>query len=132
MLIESMWNKILDTEIEKSGSASPQNKISILSSKLKSLGKMYASSQKYFPMGKDIDFLRITDWIKKRFLHCSVIIYLFPEFIVKKLELYSVQIHGDYEWVFKTLLAVGIPLPKVFEVYNRFVHLASKYIWICK
>ena len=41
------------------------------------------------------------------------------EFIVKKLELYSVQIHGDYEWVFKTLLSVGISLPKVFEVYNR-------------
>ena len=64
MLIESMWNKILDTEIEKSGSASPQNKISILSSKLKSLGKMYASSQKYFPMGKDIDFLRNSDFKK--------------------------------------------------------------------
>ena len=121
MLIESMWNKILDTEIEKSGSASPQNKISILSSKLKSLGKMYASSQKYFPMGKDIDFLRIKVWKKKFSLFCYhlLISILFPEFIVKKLELYSVQIHGDYEWVFKTLLAVGIPLPKVFEVYNR-------------
>ena len=54
-------------------------------------------------------------------LHCNFCNWLifFIEFIVKKLELYSVQIHGDYEWVFKTLLAVGIPLPKVFEVYNR-------------
>ena len=53
MLIESMWNKVLEAEIEKSpNSASTQTKLNILSSKLKSLGKMYASSQKYFPMGK--------------------------------------------------------------------------------
>ena len=54
MLIENIWNKVLDAEIERSqNSASTQSKINILSNKLKSLGKMYASSQKYFPMGKD-------------------------------------------------------------------------------
>merc|ERR1712001_361023 len=43
MLIESMWNKVLEAEIEKSpNSASIQTKLNILSSKLKSLGKMYA------------------------------------------------------------------------------------------
>lgn len=46
--------------------------------------------------------------------------FLLPiEFIVKKLELYSVQIRGDYEWVFKAVLSVGVPLPKVFDVYNK-------------
>lgn len=53
------------------------------------------------------------------------------EFIVKKLELYSVQIHGDYEWVFKSLLSIGIALPKVFDVYNK-LYTANDPIWLTK
>lgn len=52
-LIEVLWNHILDDEINKANvSIQPATKIQMLSSKLKTLGKMYASSQKYFPMGK--------------------------------------------------------------------------------
>ena len=122
MLIENIWNKVLDAEIERSqNSASTQSKINILSNKLKSLGKMYASSQKYFPMGMNFRYVSTHSCRDNPSVGFIVIDFhfLFPEFIVKKLELYSVQIHGDYEWVFKTLLSVGISLPKVFEVYNR-------------
>ena len=52
-LIEVLWNNVLDLEISKvQQNVQAQTKISVLSSKLKSLGKLYASSQKYFPMGK--------------------------------------------------------------------------------
>ena len=50
---------------------------------------------------------------------------------MKKLELYSIQINGDYEWVFKALLAIGIPLPKVFEVYNK-LYSANDPVWLTK
>lgn len=103
-LIEVLWNNVLDLEISKvQQNVQAQTKISVLSSKLKSLGKLYASSQKYFPM----------------------------EFIVKKLELFSLQINGDYEWVFKSLLSIGMALPKVFEVYNK-LYTANDPVWLTK
>ena len=52
-LIEVLWSNVLDLEISRvQQNVQAQTKISVLSSKLKSLGKIYASSQKYFPMGK--------------------------------------------------------------------------------
>ena len=53
------------------------------------------------------------------------------EFIVKKLELFSLQINGDYEWVFKSLLSIGMALPKVFEVYNK-LYTANDPVWLTK
>ena len=38
---------------------------------------------------------------------------------MRTLELYSVSLKVSYDWVFQSLLEIGIPLPKVFEVYNR-------------
>ena len=43
----------------------------------------------------------------------------FPEHLVRTLELFSVSLKVSYDWVFQSLLEIGIPLPKVFEVYNR-------------
>ncbi len=50
-----------------------------------------------------------------------VFFYCIAEHIIKKLELLSVQLRGPYEWVFTSLMDTGIPLPKVFEVYNKYV-----------
>ena len=101
-LIEVLWGHVLEQEISKVSNSGP-SQIVMLSSKLKQLGKMYASSQKYFPM----------------------------EFIIKSLELHSLSINGDYEWVFKSLLAIGIPLPKVFETYNK-LYTANDPVWLTK
>lgn len=52
-LIEVLWSNILDVEISKvQNTIQTQTKIQMLASKLKTLGKLYATSQKYFPMGK--------------------------------------------------------------------------------
>ena len=52
-LIEVLWNNVLDLEIRKvQHNVQAQTQISVLGTKLKSLGKIYASSQKYFPLGK--------------------------------------------------------------------------------
>ena len=55
-LIEVLWGRVLETEISKVSNCGP-SQIVMLGSKLKQLGKMYASSQKYFPMGKNFNLL---------------------------------------------------------------------------
>jgi nuclear pore complex protein Nup155 len=54
MLIETMWNNVIDAEMNKLGhTATSQTRITVMSNKIKTMGKLYAaSSQKYFPMGK--------------------------------------------------------------------------------
>ncbi len=55
MLIETMWNNVIDAEMNRlPPTAASQTRISVMSNKIKSLGKLYATSQKYFPMGKTI------------------------------------------------------------------------------
>lgn len=43
----------------------------------------------------------------------------FLDHIVKSLEIFSVQLNVDFEWVFKAILAVGTPLATVLEVYHK-------------
>ena len=43
----------------------------------------------------------------------------FAEHIVKTLEIFSVQLQVDYEWVFKAILSIGISLSAVLEVYHK-------------
>lgn len=52
MLIETMWENIIDAEIRKTHDLSTQTKVVTLSNKVKALGKIYVSSQKYFPLGR--------------------------------------------------------------------------------
>ena len=52
MLAQTMWTNILDSEVNKSSSMAPQTRVAMMSNKIKALGKLYASSQKYFPLGE--------------------------------------------------------------------------------
>ena len=47
----------------------------------------------------------------------------FAEHIVKTLEIFSVQLQVDYEWVFKAILSIGISLSAVLEVYHKWVYI---------
>ena len=53
-LVETMWSNIIDAELKKSEEFNYNSRIVMLSNKMKELGKIYAFSQKYFPMGKYI------------------------------------------------------------------------------
>jgi len=101
MLIETVWNNIIEGEMSNTAELSSPNRINIMANKIAVLGKLYSSSHKYFPL----------------------------EHIVRKLELLSVQIGGTYEWVFAALMDTGIPLPKIFEVYNK-LYSSNEPIWL--
>ena len=63
MLAQTMWTNILDSEVNKSSSMAPQTRVAMMSNKIKALGKLYASSQKYFPLGelqKDVSSINFT------------------------------------------------------------------------
>ncbi len=51
MLAQTMWTNILESEMSKSLEMPPQTRVVMMSNKIKALGKLYASSQKYFPLG---------------------------------------------------------------------------------
>jgi hypothetical protein len=97
MLIETMWENIIDGELARTEELPVGSKVAMMGNKMRALGKVYAasgggsSSSRYFPV----------------------------EFIVRKLELFSSRARADHTWVFSALMAVGISLPKLLDVYNR-------------
>jgi len=91
-LVESLWQNIIDKELGVPLGRCPETRVLTLANKLKSIGKLYATSQKYFPLS----------------------------FLIKYLETKSVALNLDPKWVFLTIHAIGIPLPKILEVYNKF------------
>jgi len=93
----------MGTELDRLADSSNVTKITSLSHKMKSLGRMYASSSKYFPI----------------------------EFLVKNLEVISCRLGavGDIGWVVTCLQGVGVDLPRLMDVYNR-LYLARDPVWL--
>ena len=52
MLIATVWDEIISREISRTAEMAPHDRIRAMSIKIKSLGKLYSNSQKYFPLGK--------------------------------------------------------------------------------
>ena len=52
MLIETVWNNIIEGEMSNTAELSSPNRINIMANKIAVLGKLYSSSHKYFPLGK--------------------------------------------------------------------------------
>ena len=52
MLIETVWDQIINNEINNTDSMMPHERINVIANKIKTLGKLYYTSQKFFPMGK--------------------------------------------------------------------------------
>jgi len=101
MLIETVWDQIINMEISRTAEMLPHDRINVMANKIKTLGKLYSSSRKYFPL----------------------------EHLVRTLELFSVSLKVSYDWVFQSLLEIGVPLPRVFEVYNR-LYASNDPIWL--
>lgn len=106
MLIATVWDEIISREISRTAEVgSPQDRVAAMAIKIKGLGKLYANSQKYFPL----------------------------EHLVRTLELFSVSLDNSSgitkTWVNQTMLDIGIPLPAVFDVYNR-LYSANDPIWL--
>ena len=52
MLIETVWNNIIEEEMAQTAELFPPDRIKVITNKIVALGKLYSSSQKYFPIGK--------------------------------------------------------------------------------
>jgi len=102
LLIQSIWTNIIERELERLANADSQTKKSAISGKIDSLGRLYVTSSKYFPL----------------------------EFLVKELELFSCKAGGeDFTWVPLTLQKIGVDLPRLLDVYNR-IYLAKEAVWL--
>ncbi len=112
-LVETLWENIIEEELHQVGGQESSNALAVVTSKAKALAKVYATSQKYFPLGKSLELcVGTVEEIVNAFV-------LRIEFIIRKLELLSCQAQADHGGVFNSLLSVSIPLPKLLETYNR-------------
>lgn len=90
-LVENLWQRIIDREINVTANNTVQTRMEVLANKLKSLGKIYIVSQKYFPLA----------------------------FLVRYLEEKLSSEQFDVKWTFTTMLSIGIHLPQLLDVYHR-------------
>jgi len=91
-LIEMFWQKIFEKEFQDANHLSPETFVVIIGNKLESFGKVYASSEKYFPLS----------------------------FIVSYLESRTQTRHlNPPEWLAQILLDLGFSLTTLVETYHR-------------
>uniref|UniRef100_A0AAY4CVL4 Nuclear pore complex protein Nup155 n=1 Tax=Denticeps clupeoides TaxID=299321 RepID=A0AAY4CVL4_9TELE len=91
ILVHSLWQEIMEKELNGSVSLSPADRMRALSLKLISLGKLYAGTPRYFPL----------------------------EFLVKFLEQEVCRLNWDVAFVSYTMQEIGIQLPRLLEVYDQ-------------
>lgn len=90
-LIQSLWKEILDKEFEGTAGKPPASRSTIISNKLISQGKVYISSERYFPL----------------------------DFLVSYLEKRNCELELNPQWVFLSLLDIGISLQRLHVVYDK-------------
>lgn len=99
-LVQSLWTNIIDAELARSVGRPTENRIDSLSSKLKSLARLYLNNPNYFPL----------------------------EHIINTAEIRSVQLHGDNGWVVTALQGCGISLTKLINIYHK-LYRCGDSVW---
>lgn len=100
-LVETIWLNIIETELRTCTAIGPNDKMIVLMSKIKSLGQEYAVSPRCFPV----------------------------PFLVRQLELKACRLHADTMHVHSTMVALGVPLMTLLEVYERLI-AANERVWL--
>jgi len=90
-LVESIWIEIFESAMQLATSGEVGDVVSLVQSKLKSLGKEYVTLERYFPV----------------------------EFLIRYLESISSRLRASPRWVFSTLLDIGIPITTIYPIYNN-------------
>ncbi|XP_046717690.1 nuclear pore complex protein Nup155 [Silurus meridionalis] len=91
ILVHSLWQDILEKELNDSVAMGPADRMQALNLKLISLGKLYAGTPRYFPL----------------------------DFLVKFLEQEVCKLNWDVGFVTVTMQEIGIQLPRLLEVYDQ-------------
>ncbi|KAM3938778.1 nuclear pore complex protein Nup155 isoform 1-T1 [Leptodactylus fuscus] len=91
ILVQSLWEEIIERELNDSLGMNPAERMQVLNLKLTSLGKVYASTPRYFPL----------------------------EFLVKHLERHVCNLNWDVGFVSQTMQEIDVSVPKLLEVYDH-------------
>ena len=90
----NVWLNIINSELKKvAGSLDANTKIASVSNKIRHLGKLYATSEQFFPL----------------------------DLIIKTLESHSVQWDGTPGWVVASLMSVGVPITRLLATYRKLI-----------
>ncbi|NWR45769.1 NU155 protein, partial [Regulus satrapa] len=101
ILVQTLWQEVIEKELSDSVSLSPGDRMQALCLKLASLGKIYAGTPRYFPLGK---------W-----LACIL------------LEQQVCTLNWDVGFVTYTMQEIGVPLQKLLEVYDQLFKARDPY-----
>uniref|UniRef100_A0A8C5THZ5 Nuclear pore complex protein Nup155 n=1 Tax=Malurus cyaneus samueli TaxID=2593467 RepID=A0A8C5THZ5_9PASS len=91
ILVQTLWQEIIEKELSDSISLSPADRMQALCLKLALLGKIYAGTPRYFPL----------------------------DFLVQFLEQQVCTLNWDVGFVTYTMQEIGVPLPRLLEVYDQ-------------
>ncbi|NXL32095.1 NU155 protein, partial [Glaucidium brasilianum] len=98
ILVQTLWQEIIEKELSDSVSLSPADRMQALSLKMVLLGKIYAGTPRYFPLGK---------------------LFSQHNFLVQFLEQQVCTLNWDVGFVTYTMQEIGVPLPRLLEVYDQ-------------
>uniref|UniRef100_A0A8B9NBL4 Nuclear pore complex protein Nup155 n=1 Tax=Accipiter nisus TaxID=211598 RepID=A0A8B9NBL4_9AVES len=99
ILVQTLWQEIIEKELSDSVSLSPTDRMQALSLKMVLLGKMYAGTPRYFPL----------------------------DFLVQFLEQQVCILNWDVGFVTYTMQEIGVPLPRLLEVYDQLFKARDPY-----
>ncbi|KAK1345362.1 hypothetical protein QTO34_014073 [Cnephaeus nilssonii] len=91
ILVQTLWQDIIEKELNESVALSSSDRMHALSLKIVLLGKMYAGTPRFFPL----------------------------DFIVQFLEQQVCTLSWDVGFVIQTMNEIGVPLPRLLEVYDH-------------
>uniref|UniRef100_A0A8C9JHH4 Nucleoporin 155 n=1 Tax=Panthera tigris altaica TaxID=74533 RepID=A0A8C9JHH4_PANTA len=91
ILVQTLWQDIIEKELNESVTLSSSDRMHALSLKVVLLGKIYAGTPRFFPL----------------------------DFIVQFLEQQVCTLNWDVGFVIQTMNEIGVPLPRLLEVYDH-------------
>ncbi|NWQ96993.1 NU155 protein, partial [Burhinus bistriatus] len=106
ILVQTLWQEIIEKELSDSVSLSPADRMQALSLKMVLLGKIYAGTPRYFPLGK---------------------LYSLHNFLVQFLEQQVCTLNWDVGFVTYTMQEIRVPLPRLLEVYDQLFKARDPY-----
>lgn len=100
-LVETIWLNVIESELTACSSVTSNDMMTVLMSKMKALGQEYAGSPRCFPV----------------------------PFLVRQLELKACRLHASTVHVHSTMVALGVPLMMLMDVYERLI-AANERVWL--
>ncbi|XP_012285460.1 nuclear pore complex protein Nup155 [Orussus abietinus] len=101
MLIQGIWNNIIDNEIKNVTSPSAEDKMATLMSKIKLLGQEYSGTPHCFPI----------------------------DFLIKQLEIRCCRLRVNNSSIITTFLQLGVPIEDLLDVYDKMIG-GSNRTWL--